>query len=130
MEGFSQAFTLVLDRWWQVSLAILACSVSIAGTEYLGLARSWLFSIGLGGIMSLTIMEAYPHAWILGEYTYIPLWVVFACIAYFLPSRYNNSASNKPSKTIWDFFEEVDSVYSPHSQQSDQKGASAWAEYS
>lgn len=130
MEGFSQAFMLVLDRWWQVSLAILACSMSIAGTEYLGLARSWLFSIGLGGIMSLTILEAYPHAWILGEYTYIPLWVVFACIAYFLPSRYNNSPSNKPSKTIWDFFEEVDSVYSPDNQQSDQKGASAWAEYS
>lgn len=130
MEGFSQAFTLVLERWWQVSLAILACSVSIVGAEYLGLARSWLFSIGLGGIMSLTIMEAYPHAWILGEYTYIPLWVVFACIAYFLPIRHNNSPSSKPSKTIWDFFEEVDSVYSPDNQQSDQKGASAWAEYS
>lgn len=130
MDSFAEAFALVLERWWQVSLAILACSASIVGAEYLGLAKSWLFPIGLGGIMSLTIMEAYPHAWILGEYTYIPLWIVFACMAYFLPYRQSTASESKPDKTIWDFFEEVDSVYSPDNQPSDQKGASAWAEYS
>lgn len=130
MDSFAEAFALVLERWWQVSLAILACSASIVGAEYLGLAKSWLFPIGLGGIMSLTIMEAYPHAWILGEYTYIPLWIVFTCMAYFLPNRQSTASERKPDKTIWDFFEEVDSVYSPDNQQSDQKGASVWAEYS
>lgn len=130
MEGFSQAFALVLERWWQVSLAILACSASIVGAEYLGLTRSWLFPIGLGGILSLTIMEAYPHAWILGEYTHVVLWIVLSCMAYFLPRMQHNATESKPSKTIWDFFEEVDSVHSPCTQQSDQKGASVWVEYS
>jgi hypothetical protein len=130
MEGFSQAFALVLERWWQVSLAILACSASIIGAKYLGLTRSWLFPIGLGGILSLTIMEAYPHAWILGEYTHVVLWIVLACMAYFLPRMQHNATESKPSKTIWDFFEEVDSVHSPRTQQSDQKGASAWVDYS
>lgn len=130
MDGFTEAFALVVDRWWQVSLAILACSVSIIGAEYLGLARSWLFPIGLGGIMSLTIMEAYPHAWILGEYTHIVLWIVLACMAYFLPTILSNTPETKHGKTIGEYFEEVDLVYSPPGQQPDQKGASAWVEYS
>jgi hypothetical protein len=130
MDGFSEAFALVLDRWWQVSLAILACSVSIIGAEYLGLTRSWLFPIGLGGILSLTILEAYPHAWILGEYTHIVLWIVLACMAYLLPTVLRNTPETKHGKTIWEYFGDVDSVYSPLSQQPDQKGASAWVESS
>lgn len=121
-------FICFVDRWWVVALTILACSASIVCADYLGINRHWFFSVALGGIMSLMIMEAYPYAWILGNYIHIVLWVVLACMAHLLP-QVARGKSSPPHKTIWDYFEEVDTTASSYSQQT-QKGASAWVEYS
>ena len=120
--------TCFVDRWWAIALTIVASSASIVCADYLGINRPWFFSVALGGIISLMIMEAYPYAWTLGDYTHIVLWVALSCMVHLLP-QVSQGKSSTPHKTIWDYFEEVDAAEASQGQQT-QKGASAWVEYS
>jgi hypothetical protein len=120
--------TCLADRWWAIALTIVASSAAIVCADYLGINRPWFLSVSLGGIISLMIMEAYPYAWTLGDYTHIFLWVALSCMVHLLPQA-SRGRSSTPHRTIWDYFEEVDTDEAS-SGQSTQKGASAWVEYS
>ena len=130
MSIIHEAFALALNHWWQISFTIIACSVSIVAAEYLGLTRSWWFPVGLGGVMSLMILEAYPYGWLAGDYIHIPLWVILSCMSYLLPAFFSRQGTNQRPKTIWEYFEEVDSIHNAQGGEPHQKGASAWVEYS
>ena len=106
-----------------IGLSVLASAHVIVGADYLGINRPLPFSIALGGIMSLMIMEAYPYAWLLGNATHITLWIALASMAHALPHLINGN-SYTTHNAIWDHFEEVDAVQTEDERQQSQ--SSSW----
>jgi hypothetical protein len=130
MEAVCETWqSCLLDRWWVIGLSVLASALAIVSADYLGINRPLPFSIALGGIMSLMIMEAYPYAWLLGNATHIILWIALASMAHALPHLINGS-TDTTHNAIWDHFEEVDAVQTEDERQQSQKGRSPWVEYS
>lgn len=109
MNPIQEPFLFALDRWWQISLTVLGCVLSIRLAYYFGLNRPWPLPVILGGIQAYMIMEAYPYAWTLGPHTGTVLWVFMACLIYGLAQLEARNPAI-PSQTIWDYFEEVDSL--------------------
>lgn len=103
MNGFYEPFQFVLAHWWQLVLSILGCALALSFSADLGLQRPWPFPVILGGILSLMILEAFPYAWMLGQYTSVVLWVVMACAAYAMP-WFEEKYQEGQRKTIWDDF--------------------------
>ena len=82
MDLFLEPFSIALAHWWQIKITIIGGVAAICLTDYLDLSRPWPLSIMLGGILSLMIKDAYPHAWILGQMTPVVLWVILSCMSY------------------------------------------------
>ncbi len=70
MNTLQEPFLFALDRWWQISLTVLGCVLSIRLAYYFGLNRPWPLPVILGGIQAHMIMEAYPYAWTLGPHEF------------------------------------------------------------
>ncbi|MEZ4678186.1 MAG: hypothetical protein R2932_28615 [Caldilineaceae bacterium] len=123
MEAMCETWqSCLVDRWWIILLTVLASGIGIAVADYLGINRPLPFSVALGGILSFMVMEAYPYAWTLGNAAQIILWIVLSGMAHALPQLVNGK-DNSAHGSIWEHFEEVNSIHDKPDQM--HNGASA-----
>lgn len=129
MDTFAEPFNIALAHWWQIGLTIIGCAAAIGATDYFGLNRPWPLSVILGGILSVMVMEAYPHAWNLGWFAPVGLWVTLSCMTYYLPEL-NQQWDGLGAASLWDFFDVVDENAGFEPEIDLPEGDSTWGEYS